>query len=217
MPSPNLLAEPGKSLDARVAEAQASVSSPGGIGPVWSRHAELRKASLETAKRQCRVHPVGERLQSCLKFVERAKGTHRKIVEETQQFLTNLESQWAAGLQDSERLRAEARACAVPPGPHTSPRAKPLNCENCAKKWNSCGESGTIGWESPTILSPHEADAKRRFIEPVLRGNVLYVPSCSTACIPDVDCGSESWGGQPSRSFSFALFCSHRDGHRCRG
>ena len=137
MPSPNLLAEPGNRLDARVAEAQASVSSPGGIGPVGSRHAELRKASLETTKRQCRVHPVGERLQSCLKFVERAKGTHRKIVEEAQQFLTNLESQLAAGLQDSERLRAEARACAVPPAPHTSPRAKPLNCGNCAKKWNS--------------------------------------------------------------------------------
>ena len=76
------------------------------------------RASLETAKRQCRVQPVGERLDSCLKLVERTQGRierQKTIVEEAQQLLTKCESQLAAGLQDLERLRAEARACPVLP------------------------------------------------------------------------------------------------------
>ena len=58
------------------------------------------KASLEAAKRQCRVQLVGERLDSCLKFVERAQGRverQKRIVEEAQQVLANYESQLAAG------------------------------------------------------------------------------------------------------------------------
>ena len=126
-PSTHVQAEPGKSPDARVAEAQARVSRLQAALDLLGADnpdAELLKASLETAKRQCRVQPVGERLDSCLKFVERAQGRierQKKIVEEAQQLLTKCESQLAAGLQDLERLRAEARACPAPPASHTEP------------------------------------------------------------------------------------------------
>ena len=76
-PSTHVQAEPGKSPDARVAEAQARVSRLQAALDLLGADnpdAELLKASLETAKRQCRVQPVGERLDSCLKFVERAQG-----------------------------------------------------------------------------------------------------------------------------------------------
>ena len=56
--------------------------------------------------------------------MERAQGRierQKKIVEEAQQLLTKCESQLAAGLQDLERLRAEARACPAPPASHTEP------------------------------------------------------------------------------------------------
>ena len=103
--SPNLHAEPGKSPDARVAEAQARVSrlqAAVDLLGVDNPDAELLKASLETAKRQCRVQPVKEQLDSCPKFVERGE-RQKRIVHS-----------WPQGC-NLERLRAEARACPVPP------------------------------------------------------------------------------------------------------
>ena len=85
-PSPNLHTR--KSPDVRVAEAQVSVSrlqAAVDLLGVDNPDAELLKASLEAAKRQCRVLPVGERMDSCLKFVERSQGCvkrQERIVEE---------------------------------------------------------------------------------------------------------------------------------------
>ena len=70
---------------------------------VDSPDAEPIKVALETARGQCRVLPVGERLDSCLKFVEQA----------AQELLAKFESQVAQGLADLERLRAEARVTPV--------------------------------------------------------------------------------------------------------
>ena len=120
----NPLAEPSKSPDAFVADAQARVSrlqAAVDLLGVDNPDTEPLKASLETAKRQCRVHRVGEGLDPCLKFVERAQRRierQKKVVKETQLFLAKWESQWAAGLQDLERLRAEARESPVPPASH---------------------------------------------------------------------------------------------------
>ena len=106
---------------------------------------------------------MGERLDSCEKYVERAQGRverQKKVVEEAQQVLANYESQLAGGLQDLERLRAEAARIA--------PRSGPVEGR----------ESGTIGWGKPTNSQPMgssrmasligESDAKRRCVEPVL-------------------------------------------------
>ena len=140
-PSPNLHAEPGKSPDARVAEAQARVSrlqAAADLLGVDNPDAELLKASLEAPKRQCRVQPVGERLDSCLKFVERAQGRverQKRIVEEAQQVLDNYESQLAAGLQDLERLRAEARACPIPPPSHSEPASETTELRELRLEW----------------------------------------------------------------------------------
>ena len=122
-PSPNLPTEPGKSPEARVAEAQARVSrlqAAMDLLGVDNQDAEPLKASVETARRQCSVHPVGERLDSCEKYVERAQGRverQKKVVEEAQQVLANYDSQLAGGLQDLERLRAEAARIAPRSGP----------------------------------------------------------------------------------------------------
>ena len=83
-----------------------------------------------------RVLPVGERLDSCLKFVERAKGRvqrQQRVVEEAKELLTQLESQLAAGFQDLERLRTEARS-----GQESAP-APPQNEDswrNTAELWD---------------------------------------------------------------------------------
>ena len=76
-PSTHVQAEPGESPDAHVAEAQARVSRLQAALDMLGADipdAELLKVFLDIAKRQCRVQPVGERLDSCLKFVERAQG-----------------------------------------------------------------------------------------------------------------------------------------------
>ena len=93
--STHVQAEPGKSPHARVAEAQARVSRLQAALDLGADNpdAELLKSSLEIAKWHCRVQPVGERLDSCLKFVERAQGRierQKKIVEEAQQLLTEV-------------------------------------------------------------------------------------------------------------------------------
>ena len=127
MPSPTLLAEPGKSPDARVAEAQARVSrflAAADLLGVDNPDVELPKASLGTASGN--AASISWRLDPCVKFVERPR-THRtteKVVEEVQQLLANRESQLAAGVQDLQRLRAEARACPVPPVSHAEPASE---------------------------------------------------------------------------------------------
>ena len=83
---------------------------------VDSPDAEPIKVALETARGQCRVLLVGERLDSCLKFVERAKARVLKQqieVQAAQELLAKFESQVAQGLADVERLRAEARVTPV--------------------------------------------------------------------------------------------------------
>ena len=186
-PSPNLHA--GKSPDARVAEAQARVSrlqAAVDLLGVDNPDAELLKASLEAAKRQCRVQPVGERLDSCLKFVERAQGRverQKRIVEEAQQVLANYESQLAAGLQDLERLRAEARACPIPPPTHNEPASETtelrelrLEVEQLKRernqwmgKTNNSQAMEVVGDSRSSRMASliNEADAKRRCVEPV--------------------------------------------------
>ena len=69
--------EAGRSPNERVEEAKARVARLEGalqLLGVDSPDAEPIKVVLETARGQCRVLPVGERLDSCLKFVDRAKG-----------------------------------------------------------------------------------------------------------------------------------------------
>ena len=90
-PLPNVHAEPGKSPDAHVAEAQARVSrlqAAVDLLGVDSPDAELLKASLEAAKRQSVSEVCGTRPRN-----------DRKIVEEAQQVLANYESQLVARLQ----------------------------------------------------------------------------------------------------------------------
>ena len=176
-------AEPGKSPDARVAEAQARVSRLQAALDLLGADnpdAEFLKASLETAKRQCRVQPVGERLDSCLKFVDRAQGRierQKKIVEEAQQLLTK-----CAGLQDLERLRAEARACPAPPASYTEPSIETTELRDLRR------EVEQLRWErNEWLAKPNSqftedvgdsrssrmaglidaADAKRRCLEPM--------------------------------------------------
>ena len=182
-PSPNL--HTGKSPDARVAEAQARVSrlqAAVDLLGVDNPDAELLIASLEAAKRQCRVQPVEERLDSCLKFVGRAQGRverQKRIVEEAQQVLANYESQLAAGLQDLERLRAEARACPVhnePANETTELRELRLEVEQLKRernqwmgKTNNSQAMEVVGDSRSSRMASliNEADAKRRCVEPV--------------------------------------------------
>ena len=100
---------------------EARESTPGGRKKPpregrGSESAEPIKVALEMARGQCRVLPVGERLDSCLKYVERAKGRVLKQqvqVQAAQELLAKFESQVAQGLADLERLRAEARVTPV--------------------------------------------------------------------------------------------------------
>ena len=125
--SENLRQEAGKSPNERVEEAKARVARLEGalqLLGVDSPDAEPIKVALETARGQCRVLPVGERLDSCLKFVERAKARVLKQqieVQAAQELLAKFESQVAQGLADLERLRAEAR---VTPVATTRPEAE---------------------------------------------------------------------------------------------
>ena len=111
--------EAGKSPNERVEEAKARVARLEGalqLLSVDSPDAEPIKVALETARGQCRVLSVGERRDSCLKFVERAKGRVLKQqieVQAAQELLAKFESQVAQGLADLERLRAEARVTPV--------------------------------------------------------------------------------------------------------
>ena len=206
-PSPNLHA--GKSPDARVAEAQARVSrlqAAVDLFGVDNPDAELLKASLEAAKRQCRVQPVGERLDSCLKFVERAQGRverQGRIVEEAQQVLANYESQLAGGLQDLEPLRAEARACPVPPPTHNEPASETTELRELRlevkqlkrernqwmEKTNNSLAMEVVGDSRSSRMASliNEADAKRCCVESVSCGMLLVLHG-SVPCIPDVDC-----------------------------
>ena len=103
--------EAGKSPNERVEEAKARVARLEGalqLLGVDSPDAEPIKVALETARGQCRVLPVGERLDSCLKFVERAKGRVLK-----QQIEVQAAQELLAKFEYLERLRAEARVTPV--------------------------------------------------------------------------------------------------------
>ena len=135
--------------------------------------------------RQCRVQPVGERLDSCLKFVERAQGRierQKKIVEEAQQLLTKCESQLAAGLQDLEQLRAEARACPAPPASHTEPSIETTELRDLRREVEQLRRERNEWLAKPNSQFTEDvgdsrssrmaglidaADAKRRCLEPM--------------------------------------------------
>ena len=77
------------------------------------------KTMLDEAKAQTRVAPVGERLDACLKFIERAK----KRLESAEQDLIKAqearvarETELSEGLANLQRLRSEATS-AVPSPP----------------------------------------------------------------------------------------------------
>ena len=132
--------EAGKSPNERVEEAKARVARLEGalqLLGVDSPDAEPIKVALETARGQCRVLPVLERLDSCLKFVERAKGRilQQQIeVQAAQELLAKFESQVAQVLADLERLRAEAR---VTPVATTRPEEE---VGTTSKSWLLCVE-----------------------------------------------------------------------------
>ena len=96
--------EAGKSTNERVEEAKARVARLGAalqLLGVDSPDAEPIKVALEKARGRCRVLLVGERLDSCMKFVERAKGRvlEQQIeVQAAQELLAKFESQVAQGL-----------------------------------------------------------------------------------------------------------------------
>ena len=236
-PSPNL--HTGKSPDARVAEAQARVSrlqAAVDLLGVDNPDAELLKASLEAAKRQCRVQLVGERLDSCLKFVERAQGRverQKRIVEEAQQVLANYESQLARVARSgtiacrSTRMSCSAtdtqragernhRIAGIALGSGTiEERTEPMDGED----QQFSGHGSCRGF---SLQPDGKFDQRSRREAPLCRACVMrqHVECAEWQRSVHSRYGlrgvSESRGGQPPRS-RFPLFCSHRDGHRCGG
>ena len=125
--------EAGRSPFSWVEEAKARVARLEGafqLLGVDRPDSEPIKVVLETARGQCRVFPVGERLDSCLKFVECAKGRVLK------QQVGQVQVVVAQGLTDLECLRAEAR---VTPSRHCSPRGG---------GWEQRRRVGCFAWRS---------------------------------------------------------------------
>ena len=92
-----------------------------------SQDAELLKASLKTVQEQSRVRPLGERLDSCLQCIERAKErvfrAEARILE-AQNDKRLAESQLAQAQQDLVKMKEEASVSDDPP-PEQVPRYVP--------------------------------------------------------------------------------------------
>ena len=109
--SPDDVAE----AQARVIRLQAAVDLLGEDNP----DAAGLKTMLAEAKVQTRVAPVGERLDACLKFIERAKKrleSAEQDVIKAQEARVARETELSEGLANLQRLRSEATS-AVPSPP----------------------------------------------------------------------------------------------------
>ena len=94
---------------ARVARLEAALQVLGETSP----EAQPIQEALRKAREQCRVHPVGERLDSTLKFIQRS----RARIEKIQVDLTREQSLLHQALESLERLRDEAANSVPEPMP----------------------------------------------------------------------------------------------------
>ena len=94
---------------ARVSRLEAALQVLGEDSP----DAAPLKVALDQARGQAKIRPVGERLDSCLQFVERVKKQITRAQERERQAQldkTFQEEKLAEGLRNLEALRAEANA-----------------------------------------------------------------------------------------------------------
>ena len=107
----------------RVSRLQSALDLLGHDSP----DAEHLKVSLKKVQEQSRVRLLGERLDSCLQFIERAKGRVSRAearILEAQDDKRLAESQLAQVQQDLARMREEASVSDDPPPEHV-PRCDP--------------------------------------------------------------------------------------------
>ena len=114
--------QPRGSPDDRVAEAQARVIRLQAAVDLLvedNPDAASLKTMLAEAEAQTRVAPVGERLDACLKFIERAKKRLESAdqdVIKAQEVRASRETKLSEGLANLQRLCSEATSVApVPP------------------------------------------------------------------------------------------------------
>ena len=140
----------GAREEPRRGSTSESVSSSSGGGSVGSRQPRRRSSqSIFGGSEASMPHSTCVRT---FRFVfevcgtlPRTRLTTEKIVEEAQQVLANCESQFAGGLQDLERLHAEARTRPVPPPSHDEPASETAELrELCNKKIVWCVETRPV-------------------------------------------------------------------------
>ena len=113
--------QPRGSPDDRVADAQARVIRLQAAVDLLGEDPDAAslKTMLAEAKAQTRVAPVRERLDACLKFIERAKKrleSAEQDVIKAQEVRASRETELSEGLANLQRLRSEATSVApVPP------------------------------------------------------------------------------------------------------
>ena len=212
---------------ARVSRLQAALDLLGADNP----DAELLNASLETAKRQCRVQPVGERLDSCLKFVERPR-THRATEEHCRGSSAAFDQvRISVGCRVARYGTVASRSPCMSGTSSVTHRAFDRNhiVAGFARRCGAVEEGAerVVGeaqfpvhgrcWGF-SVFPGGKFDRRSRRQAPLSRARAMR----QSVVVPKQAfqiwiAGSQSWGGQPSRSCRVSIFCPHRDGLRCRG
>ena len=119
---------------AKIARLEAAITA---LGPDNSLEKTLLEEALQKVKKGAKMTPVGERLDSCLQFIERASKRLQLCESDLAQVLqkkSRLEDELAQARRNLEVLRAEASetAAAAPPPPHASGEVEQLQ-PNVAK------------------------------------------------------------------------------------
>ena len=165
-----------------------SVSPPSGSGFVGSRQPRRRTSQSISgaAKRQCRVQAVGERSDSCLKFVERAQGRverQKKSSRRHSRFWPITSHSWPQACKIWNNC-VQQHARRVPPPSHSEPASETtelrellLEVEQLKRErnqWmgkpnNSQVMVEVVGDSRSSRMASliDKADAKRRCVEPV--------------------------------------------------
>ena len=118
---------------AKIARLEAAITA---LGPDDSTEKSVLEEALQKVKKEAKLTPVGERLDSCLQFIERASKRLQLCEVDLAQVLqkkSRLENELAQARQNLEVLRAEASETAVapppPPPPHASGEVEQLRAE----------------------------------------------------------------------------------------
>ena len=115
---------------AKIARLEAAITA---LGPDNSPEKTLLEESLQKVKKGAKMTPVGERLDSCLQFIERASRLQLCEADLAQvlEKKSRLEDELAQARRNLEVLRAEASetAAAAPPLPHASGEVEQLRAE----------------------------------------------------------------------------------------